>query len=125
MLSNGRDAPFMALATSPLPLMSSTLSNGKDAPSMALAIKLERLDTSLFMQNGRSCHTNLLVLYMGCFPILCNNLHAKRKTVLATDVVYALKRQGRTLYGFGGFCRLAGDIDVMISFVNIPYFSKK
>uniref|UniRef100_A0A1A9US40 Histone H4 n=1 Tax=Glossina austeni TaxID=7395 RepID=A0A1A9US40_GLOAU len=26
--------------------------------------------------------------------------HAKRKTVTATDVVYALKRQGRTLYGF-------------------------
>ncbi|MBN3281541.1 H4 protein, partial [Polyodon spathula] len=28
--------------------------------------------------------------------------HAKRKTVTAKDVVYALKRQGRTLYGFGG-----------------------
>jgi len=28
--------------------------------------------------------------------------HAKRKTVTAMDVVYALKRQGRTLYGFGG-----------------------
>ncbi|XP_057349867.1 histone H4-like [Manis pentadactyla] len=27
---------------------------------------------------------------------------AKRKTVTAVDVVYALKRQGRTLYGFGG-----------------------
>jgi histone H4 len=27
--------------------------------------------------------------------------HAKRKTVTALDVVYALKRQGRTLYGFG------------------------
>ena len=27
---------------------------------------------------------------------------AKRKTVTAMDVVYALKRQGRTLYGFGG-----------------------
>ena len=27
--------------------------------------------------------------------------HAKRKTVMATDVVYALKRQGKTLYGFG------------------------
>ncbi|DAA22648.1 TPA: histone cluster 1, H4j-like [Bos taurus] len=27
--------------------------------------------------------------------------HAKWKTVTATDVVYALKRQGRTLYGFG------------------------
>ncbi|XP_041037784.1 uncharacterized protein LOC121274513 [Carcharodon carcharias] len=28
--------------------------------------------------------------------------HAKRKSVTAMDVVYALKRQGRTLYGFGG-----------------------
>jgi histone H4 len=28
--------------------------------------------------------------------------HAKRKTVTALDVVYALKRQGRMLYGFGG-----------------------
>ena len=28
--------------------------------------------------------------------------HARRKTVTAMDVVYALKRQGRTFYGFGG-----------------------
>ena len=28
--------------------------------------------------------------------------HACRKTVTAMDVVYALKCQGRTLYGFGG-----------------------
>merc|ERR1719409_1360732 len=28
--------------------------------------------------------------------------HSKRKTVTALDVVYALKRQGRTIYGFGG-----------------------
>lgn len=28
--------------------------------------------------------------------------HAHRKTVTAMDVVYALKRQGRTIYGFGG-----------------------
>jgi hypothetical protein len=28
--------------------------------------------------------------------------HAKRKTVTALDVVYALKRQGRAIYGFGG-----------------------
>lgn len=27
--------------------------------------------------------------------------HAHRKTVTALDVVYALKRRGRTLYGFG------------------------
>lgn len=28
--------------------------------------------------------------------------HARRKTVTALDVVHALKRQGRALYGFGG-----------------------
>jgi len=28
--------------------------------------------------------------------------HARRKTLTSLDVVYALKRQGRTLYGFGG-----------------------
>ena len=28
--------------------------------------------------------------------------YAMRKTVTARDVVYALKRQGKTLYGFGG-----------------------
>merc|ERR1712051_959954 len=33
--------------------------------------------------------------------VVCTE-HAKRKTVTALDVVYALKRQGRTLYGFGG-----------------------
>jgi len=27
--------------------------------------------------------------------------HAKRKTVTSMDVVYALKHQGRTLYGYG------------------------
>uniref|UniRef100_A0A453CQ65 CENP-T/Histone H4 histone fold domain-containing protein n=2 Tax=Aegilops tauschii TaxID=37682 RepID=A0A453CQ65_AEGTS len=33
--------------------------------------------------------------------------HARRKTITAMDVVYALKRQGRTLYGFGGWIRVA------------------
>ena len=28
--------------------------------------------------------------------------HCKRKTVTALDVVYALKRQGKPIYGFGG-----------------------
>ena len=28
--------------------------------------------------------------------------HGRRKTVTALDVVYALKRRGETLYGFGG-----------------------
>ena len=29
--------------------------------------------------------------------------HARRKTVTAMDVVYSLKRQGRSLYGFGAY----------------------
>lgn len=29
-------------------------------------------------------------------------MHARRKTVTTSDVIYALKRQGKTLYGFGG-----------------------
>ncbi|CAB0028517.1 unnamed protein product [Trichogramma brassicae] len=37
----------------------------------------------------------------GVLKVFLEN-HAKRKTVTAMDVVYALKRQGRTLYGFGG-----------------------
>ncbi|KAL0074913.1 TATA box binding protein associated factor [Phycomyces blakesleeanus] len=28
--------------------------------------------------------------------------HANRKTVTTLDIIYALKRQGHTLYGFGG-----------------------
>ena len=28
--------------------------------------------------------------------------YAKRKTIMALDVIHALKRQGRTLLGFGG-----------------------
>jgi hypothetical protein len=30
--------------------------------------------------------------------------HARRKTVTAMDVVYACKRQGRTLYGYDTCC---------------------
>merc|ERR1711971_1112094 len=36
--------------------------------------------------------------------------HAKRKTVTALDVVYALKRQGRTLYGFRMNMKLSQDL---------------
>jgi len=32
---------------------------------------------------------------------VCYTEHAKRKTVTSMDVVYALKKQGRSLYGFG------------------------
>ena len=34
--------------------------------------------------------------------VVCHSYTAfRRKTVTALDVVYALKRSGRTLYGFG------------------------
>ena len=40
--------------------------------------------------------------------------HAKRKTVTAMDVVYALKRQGRTLYGFGGWTKFSSSLKTAI-----------
>ena len=42
--------------------------------------------------------------------------HAKRKTVTAMDVVYALKRQGRTLYGFGGWSSHPG-LQILLPFI--------
>ncbi|XP_040915384.1 uncharacterized protein LOC121195787 [Toxotes jaculatrix] len=39
--------------------------------------------------------------------------HAKRKTVTAMDVVYALKRQGRTLYGFVALLGLGGLLSLL------------
>ena len=47
----------------------------------------------------------LTVLYLCPLQVIRDSVtyteHAKRKTVTALDVVYALKRSGRTLYGFG------------------------
>ncbi|KAJ8644933.1 hypothetical protein MRB53_006681 [Persea americana] len=37
--------------------------------------------------------------------------HARHKTVTAMDVVYAIKRQGRTLYGFGEKSRGKGSAE--------------
>jgi histone H4 len=34
--------------------------------------------------------------------VICYTEHAHRMQVTVMDVVYALKRQGRTLYGYGG-----------------------
>lgn len=48
-------------------------------------------------------HHHLSSPYTSHSPISSRTTeHARRKTVTALDVVYALKRQGRTLYGFGG-----------------------
>lgn len=46
----------------------------------------------------------ILQVFLQCVlqDTICYTTHAHRKTVTALDVVYALKRQGRTLYGYGG-----------------------
>nr|GLL43049.1 uncharacterized protein LOC110803439 [Ipomoea trifida] len=46
--------------------------------------------------------------------------HARRKTVTAMDVVYALKRQGRTLYGFGDL--LVNNCDLQLDALNLREF---
>ncbi|XP_076274849.1 histone H4-like [Rhynchophorus ferrugineus] len=42
------------------------------------------------------------VIKVSLEDVIRDTEHAKRKTVTAMVVVYTLKRQGRTLYGFGG-----------------------
>ena len=58
----------------------------------------------IFLENV----SGLARLFLVCQPVfqvirdsVTYTEHAKRKTVTALDVVYALKRSGRTLYGFG------------------------
>ena len=72
--------------------------------------------SGLIYEETRGVLKVMLYLYLaittsGIFKVFLENVirdavtyteHAKRKTVTAMDVVYALKRQGRTLYGFGG-----------------------
>ncbi|KAG6411252.1 hypothetical protein SASPL_129330 [Salvia splendens] len=48
--------------------------------------------------------------------------HARRKTVTAMDVVYALKRQGRTLYGFDFAVNWKGDLKLEMKVVPaVPF----
>ncbi|PPR96886.1 hypothetical protein GOBAR_AA23074 [Gossypium barbadense] len=49
--------------------------------------------------------------------------HARRKTVTAMDVVYALKRQGRTLYGFGG--KMAMPFKILQHFSDVAWSYNK
>ena len=49
-----------------------------------------------------SVSSPLLVVSQVIRDAVCYTEHARRKTVTAMDVVYALRRQGRKLYGFGG-----------------------
>ena len=60
----------------------------------------------IFLENVSCAFVFTLVLCADlCFQVIRDSVtyteHAKRKTVTALDVVYALKRSGRTLYGFG------------------------
>lgn len=59
----------------------------------------------IFLENVRLSVCTLRTFSNALFQIIRDSVtyteHAKRKTVTALDVVYALKRSGRTLYGFG------------------------
>ena len=64
--------------------------------------------TLLVAKSQQVQHLQLMLFH--CLQVFLENVirdavtyteHARRKTVTAFDVVYALKRQGRTLYGFG------------------------
>jgi histone H4 len=77
---------------------------------------VKRISASMFLllTSSPSHANNISVIYEETRGVLKSFLesvirdavtyteHAKRKTVTSLDVVYALKRQGRTLYGFGG-----------------------
>ena len=56
--------------------------------------------SGLVYNETRDCLKKFLVSVIG--DAIKYTEHAGRKTVTALDVVHALKRQGRTLYGFGG-----------------------
>ena len=56
--------------------------------------------SALIYEESRNVLKNFLEAVIKDSVTYCE--HAKRKTVTALDVVYALKRQGKTLYGFGG-----------------------
>ena len=64
------------------------------------------LEDGVFVEDSFLEEVSLLVLKVFLENVIRDAVtyteHAKRKTVTAMDVVYALKRQGRTLYGFGG-----------------------
>ena len=56
--------------------------------------------SGMIYEESRGVLKSFLESVVGDSVTFCE--HAKRKTVTALDVVHALKRQGKTLYGFGG-----------------------
>ena len=65
---------------------------------LARRVGVKRL-TGLMYEEARSAPKGFLENVVR--DAVINAAHARRKTVTAFDAVYALKRQGRTLYGFG------------------------
>ena len=82
------------------------------ARSLARSLADNRTARSLARRGGVKRISNLIYEETrGVLKVFLENVirdavtyteHARRKTVTSMDVVYALKRQGRTLYGFGG-----------------------
>uniref|UniRef100_A0A915ESP8 Histone H4 n=1 Tax=Ditylenchus dipsaci TaxID=166011 RepID=A0A915ESP8_9BILA len=80
--------------------INSPLKHAKSRKQMTLLEDLHFCAGSVSWRQRCSMKAELIKL--GMYVFAPSHQHAKRKTVTAMDVVYALKRQGRTLYGFGG-----------------------
>merc|ERR1712190_499932 len=75
----------------------------KESQSQPFAGWPEEVVSSVFLDSSKETRGVLKVFLENVIrDAVTYTEHAKRKTVTAMDVVYALKRQGRTLYGFGG-----------------------
>jgi len=60
---------------------------------------VKRISQAIYKPTREVVHTFITTIVRDSIAYTENG---KRKTVTATDVVHALARQGRTLYGFGG-----------------------
>jgi hypothetical protein len=104
-------ARFFVTTSRVLPSLPSDVSLVVVVSSVSLPVSLTCPPVALHCEHTL---TTLIVIYEETRSVLKSFLegvirdavtyteHAKRKTVTSLDVVYALKRQGRTLYGFGG-----------------------
>ena len=59
---------------------------------------VKRVSAGIYDETREFIDYFLNIIVKDC-AVFCE--HGKRKTITAMDVVYALKRSGRTLYGYG------------------------
>jgi hypothetical protein len=73
-----------------------------DSRKKATCIHLPEWLKYIFLGEGRTLYVLKVILENIIRDAVTSTEHAKEKIVTAIDVFYALKKQGRTLYGFEG-----------------------